>query len=911
MNSQKKWVIIIAAAIILAVISSISKLYVDWLWFGSLSFDGVFKTTLFTKWGLGILVFLIAFGFIFANLMLTRRYLNQRLEFTNEDGREIIYDDEQPAWDAMLRSANTGLIFAVMSFLMALFVGYMAAEKWIVVQQYFHRVAFNLNDPIFNRDIGFYVFDLQFYQILYNLFMPILIFSVFAVGVVYLLMATFRLIDFDLKELNWPKAHLIVILGLIFLCKSWGYKLASYGILYSSSGVLYGAGYTDVHARLMAYKILMIVTLIVAAVLILNLVIKRMNWVLVSLGLWVGVAVIFGSVYPAVVQKLSVEPNEFNREKPYIENNIKYTRAAYKLNEVESKPYEMTYDLTWDDLQNNQATIENVRLWDWAPLKTTLQAIQEIRPYYKFHDIDIDRYIIDGRYRQVMLAPRELSQENTPKTWVNQRLEYTHGYGLTMSPVNEVAQEGLPVMFIKDIPPRSSVDVKVERPEVYFGEEPSSYVVVNSQTPEFDYPMGSTNARSTYQEDSGIKMGSLVKRLIFAGVLGDYRLLISSQIEADSQLLIYRNIMERVKKIAPFLQYDNDPYIVLNDDGKLYWMMDAYTTSENYPYSEPFEGRKNYIRNSVKVVIDAYTGKTTFYIADNQDPLIRSLDRVFPSLLQPLDKMPEGLKSHIRYPEDMFSIQANMYSLYHMTDPSVFYNKEDRWNIPQEIVGEKPEQVQPYYIIMQLPDEDEPEYILMLPFTPNTKQNMVGWMCARSDGENYGRLKVYDFSKQELIYGPMQIESRIDQNSEVSEQMTLWSQKGSSVYRGNLIVIPIENSMLYVEPIYLQAEQSRIPELRRVIVVYGDTVVMEPTLQGAFQKIFGQGGQITPTEEEKPDDTAPRVEETLDKIARQAKSYFDKAQNALKSGDWSAYGENIEQVGKSLERLISRTGEGE
>lgn len=908
MKNQSKWVIIGAAVVILGLLSAVSKLYVDWLWFSSLDFGGVFKTTLFTKWGLGIGVFLVAFLIIFANLLLTRRYLNQRLELINDDGREIIHDEEQ-GWDHLLRSANTGWIFAVISFLLALGMGFIAADKWITVQQYFNRIAFNLKDPIFSRDIGFYIFDLQFYQVLYNLLMPILVFTAIAVGTVYLMMAAFKLISFNLRELNWPKGHLVLLLSLIFLLKAWGYKLASYSVLNANNGVVYGAGYTDVHARLMAYKILAIVAIIVAVVLLLNLIIKRMNWVLISLGLWVAVALVFGSAYPAIVQKLSVEPNEFNREKPYIENNIKYTRAAYNLDSVESKPYEMIYDLTWDDLQANQATIENVRLWDWQPLKTTYQSIQEIRPYYRFHDID--RYIIDGRYRQVMLAPRELSQDNTPPTWVNQKLEYTHGYGLTMSPVNEVAREGLPVMFLKDIPPRSSVDLKVERPEIYFGEEESSYVIVNSKTKEFDYPMGNKNARSTYQEDSGIKMGSLAKRLLFAWVLGDYRILISSQVVADSQLLMNRNIMERVHKIAPFLQYDRDPYIVLNDDGKLYWIMDAYTTSENYPYAEPFDGRKNYIRNSVKIVTDAYSGEITFYIADAEDPLIRSLDRVFPSLLQPLEKMPEDLNSHIRYPEDMFSIQARMYSLYHMTDPSVFYNKEDKWNIPQEIIGEKPEQMQPYYIIMQLPDEDSPEYILMLPFTPNTKQNMVGWLCARSDGENYGKLKVYDFSKQELIYGPMQIESRIDQNSEVSEQMTLWSQKGSNVYRGNLMVIPIGNSMLYVEPIYLQAEQSQIPELRRVIVIYGDTVVMESTLEIALQKIFGQDGQITAPQDKEPDDTtAPEVKDTLNDIARQAQSYFDKAQNALKSGDWSAFGENLKQVGKSLDQLVGRT-EGE
>ncbi len=906
MRNQNKWVVIGIILIVLIVISALSRLYVDWLWFISLDFAGVFKTTLFTRWAIGITVFLAAFTFIFANLTLTRRYLGRRLEMSNDDGREIIYN-EQLGWDKILRSTNIGWVLGFLSVLLAMVLGFTAADKWIIVQQYFNSVPFNLKDPIFSRDIAFYVFNLQFYQLLYGLLMPILILTAILVGMVYLIMASFKFIEFDLKELNWPKAHLIVILSVIFLCKSWGYKLASYGILYSSNGVVFGAGYTDVHARLLAYKILMVVTIIVAAVLLLNLLIKRMNWVLISLGLWVGAAIIFGGVYPGVVQKLAVEPNELNREKPYIENNIEYTRAAYGLNTVETKPFEMEYDLTWNDLQNNQATIQNVRLWDWQPLKTTYQSIQEIRPYYKFHDIDIDRYIINGQYRQVMLAPRELSQENIPQTWINRKLEYTHGYGLTMSPVNEVAQEGLPVMFLKDIPPRSSIDLEVTRPEIYFGEEPSSYVIVNSKTPEFDYPMGTQNARCTYQADSGIKMGSLVQRAIFAWVLGDYKLLLSSQVEADSQLLIYRNIMERVQKIAPFLYFDEDPYVVV-DDGKVYWIMDAYTTSESYPYSEPFDGRKNYIRNSVKIVIDAYSGRTTFYMADDQDPVILSLARVFPGLLQSLDRMPEGLKSHIRYPEDLFAVQANMYTIYHMTDPSVFYSKEDRWNIPQEIVGEKVEHVDPYYIIMQLPEEDKPEYILMLPFTPNTKQNMIGWLCGRSDGENYGKLKVYDFSKQELIYGPMQIESRIDQNSDVAQQMTLWNQKGSRVYRGNLIVIPIKNSMLYVEPIYLQAEQSQIPELRRVIVVYGDTVVMEPTLQAALVKVFGQNGQTI-----KPDpgaDPTPGsvVEDTLEDIARQAKSYFDKAQNALKSGNWSAYGENIKQVGNSLDRLIGKTG---
>ncbi len=899
-NQNRNRVILIGLLAVGIVISALSRFYVDWLWFESLSFGQVFTTTFITKWGVGIGVFLFTLFFVVGNLMIARRYLIRKITPVNEDGREIIFDEEA-GLDVETKSRGISSIFVVFTGLGALSAALMAADKWIIIKQYFNQVPFNIADPIFNRDIAFFVFDLRLYEFVYGLIMPILIFTVIGVGFLYLMMSAFKLTDVDWKEFSWPKAHIIMLLGLIFAAKAWGYRLASYEIVYSSNSVVYGAGYTDVHARLIGFKILIIITLVVAALLLANIFLRKLNWVVVSLGLWAVAVLVFSGVYPAAVQKLSVVPNEFNREKPYIQNNIKYTREAYGLDKVENQPYDIAYDLTWNDIEANRATIQNIRLWDWQPLKKTYQAIQEIRPYYQFNDIDIDRYMINGEYRQVMLAPRELSQESVPQTWVNQKLKYTHGYGVSMSPVNEVGQEGLPVMFIKDIPPRSSVDLQITRPEIYFGEEVGKYVIVNSNTKEFDYPMGTTNAESVYKSDSGIKMGSIVRRLLLALELKDYKLLLSSDVDAGSQVLMYRNIVERVDKIAPFLDYDGDPYIVI-DNGKIFWIIDAYTSSDSYPCSEPFDGHKNYIRNSVKIVIDAYSGDTAFYMADPNDPIVQSLAATFPGLFIAMDKMPEGLKAHIRYPEELFRIQATMYSLYHMTDPLVFYNKEDKWNIPQEIVGDKTVDVDPYYMIMQLPGEAKPEYILMLPFTPNTKQNMIGWLCARSDVENYGKLKVYDFPKQELIYGPMQIESRIDQNSEVSQQMTLWNQKGSRVYRGNLLVIPVKNSMMYVEPVYLQAEQSQIPELRRIIVVYGDTVVMEPTLEESLLRIFAPGGIKTEPGEIEPQPGT--VDKSLVGMVGQAKEYFDKAQDALKSGDWTNYGKYIDEVGKALESLI-------
>lgn len=902
-TKNRRWLWLVAAVLLLAGLSSLSKLYVDWLWFGSLGYEEVFLTMLATRWGVGLAGFLVTFVFVLANLLLTRRYAGPARPRVTEEGREIIYA-EIPSWERFMSSRAAFWLFASISLAVAVVAGTLLAEKWVVVQQFLNSVPFGKSDPIFGQDLSFYMFKLGFYRLVYGLGMTLLVLTTIGVAVVYLLTATFDFFAVDWLEFNLPKAHLGVLLALIFLLKSWAYKLSGFALLYSPSGVVFGAGYTDIHARLLAYKVLMVAGIIVALMILVNIFIKRMSWVIASVGLWLALAILVGGIYPALIQKLSVEPNEFNREKPYIENNISFTRAAYGLDKVEAKHFAVKYDLTLEDLKKNEATVQNIRLWDWQPLKKTYKAIQEIRPYYKFNDIDIDRYVINGKYRQVMLAPRELSQENLPakaQTWVNRKLKYTHGYGVAMSPVNEVAQEGLPMMFIKDIPPRSTVDIKITRPEIYYGEEPDSYVIVNSGTQEFDYPLGEKNAYCTYQEKSGVKVGNVLRRLVFAWVLGDYKLLLSRDVKAESQVLFYRNIVNRVNRIAPFLLFDEDPYAVVHA-GRIYWIIDAYTTSNMYPYSEPADEGVNYIRNSVKVVVDAYNGDTRFYLADDKEPVIQVYSKMFPGLFRPMDEMPEGLKAHIRYPEDLFAIQARMYTVYHMTDPWVFYNKEDKWNIPQEIFGGEAQEVQPYYLIMRLPDEDKPEYILMLPFTPNTKENMIAWLCARSDPPNYGKLRVYDFSKQELLYGPMQVESRINQNSEISQQLTLWDQKGSRIFRGNLLVVPINNSILYVEPLYLQAERSQIPELRRIIAVYGDKVVMEQSLALALTKLFSSEGVTDIGQAE------PGVEVDIKDMAKAASEYFRLAKDALKTGNWSLYGDYMKKVEEILNILANKEG---
>lgn len=907
-NSLVKLLVVLAVLVLLSVFS---QYYIDWLWFSSINFQSVFTTTVLSKVLLYVGVFFVAFLFIWLNLQLTRKYKSdEERPLETDEGREIIYlhPEETSYWTRFLKGKMSRWTFVIVSLVLAYMVSASVTDQWIVVQQFIHKVPFGKVDPVFNKDLAFYFFNLSFYQFIYRTAMLMLVLTVIVVSILYMLGATAELFALEWKKFTVAKSHVAILLASIFALKAWGYQMAAYGILFSSHGAIYGASYTDIHARLLSYKFLMIVAILVAVMILINLFIKRMTWIVYSIAAWFVITILLGGIYPGLMQKFIVQPDEFNKEKPYIQTAIRMTRDAYQLDTVDNKEFKIDYNLTMNDINDNRDTVENIRLWDWQPLKDTYKNLQELRPYYTFNDVDIDRYTVDGRYRQVMLSAREMedimkSEEMSPqaKSWINQRLMYTHGYGVAMSPVTEVAQEGFPEFYIKDIPPNFSTNIKISNPAIYFGEKTDNYVLVNGRQKEFDYPMGNQNVYTNYQGKNGIRINSMFRRLILSWELKDYKMILANNITNDSQVLIYRNIMERIHKVAPYLGYDQDPYIVINNDGKLFWMLDAYTYSDKYPYSEPYDQYgNNYIRNSVKVVCDAYTGELTFYMADQNDPIIKSYQKIFPELYKSIDEMPAGLKAHLRYPVDMFSIQAEIYRNFHMIDPWVFYNKEDSWVIPNEIVEGKTTPIQPYYIIMRLPSEEKEEYILMLPYTPNGRNNMIAWMCARMDGDNYGKKLVYSFPKQETVYGPMQIESRVNQNTEISSQLTLWDQKGSSTYRGNILVIPINNSILYVEPLYLQAKASSMPELKRVIVAYGNTVVMEESLDKALVKIFG--GVITEPQTDK-DTPIAATGTTTSELAKQARQYYDQANQALRQGDWTGYGDNIKRLDEIIKKL--------
>ena len=611
-----------------------------------------------------------------------------------------------------------------------------------------------------------------------------------------------------------------------------------------------------------------------------------------------------------------VKPNEITKERPYIEHNIEFTRMAYGLDKITEKNFPSAGELTLEDLNKNARTIENIRLWDHRPVLETYKQLQEMRLYYEFGQVDVDRYVLNGQETQVMIAPREIEIGRLPQqaqTWVNQRLKYTHGYGLCMSPVNEVTNGGLPVFSIKDIPPKSSVDLTIERPEIYYGEKTGLYVIVNTLEQEFDYPKGDENVYTTYEGTGGVRIGSFFRRLAFAWRFSDAKILLTGYITPESRIMFHRSINQRYRTVAPFLRYDQDPYLVVAD-GKLYWIQDAYTTTSMIPYSEPTRTspteRINYIRNSVKAVVDAYTGEMRFYIIDESDPLIATYRKIFPKLFRSFEEMPAALKAHIRYPVDLFMLQAKMYNTYHMRDPQVFYNQEDVWSIPNEIYGEAEQRMLPYYIIMRLPDEDREEFLLMLPMTPTKKNNMVAWMSAKCDLDEYGKLLIYKLPKDKLIYGPMQIEAKISQKPDISREFTLWGQRGSSVIRGNLLAIPIEQSFLYVEPIYLQSTESQIPQLKRVIVAYEDRLAMAETLEEALREVFGEEMEAslgTPIVLEDAEKTALKAAVGSEKdLPRSAMEHYNRAQAHLRNGRWAKYGEEMEALRKVLRELSGR-----
>src|SRR5208337_2783787 len=825
--------------IVLPLFTNGIDLLVDWLWFKQEGFRVIFRTIFLTQIELNALVGL---GFIIVTALNLLIAFGLARRHGYRVSGEVI---EFPALD------HFGKAFRWLIWAGVLLIGYVIGQwgmnHWLEYLMAKHPQTLGQQDPLFGIDLGFYLFRLPFNWFLYYLALVAVIVCLLSAVFLYLVEGGVWVTPRGPKVMGAARAHLMALAALLFVVFAYRVRLAMYGLLYSPRGLIYGAGYADVHATLPVLRVELFLCLLTAVAFAAGAMWGRVRPALYSAGLLVVVAVLGGALYPELVQRFIVAPNEIDRERNYIANAIKFTRQAYALDRFEEREFSAVEDLSLDDIRKNEATFRNVRMWDHKPLLTTFAQLQEIRTYYDFQHVDNDRYWIDGVYRQVSLSPRELSAASLPgRSWINEHLAYTHGYGLCLGPVNEFTSEGLPVLFIKNIPPVSTMSIRITRPEIYYGELGNDYCFVRTRAQEFDYPQGDQNVYVTnYQGAGGIPVENFWRRLMFTLDFGEKNILFSSDIQPESRLMIYRRILDRAQRLTPFLAYDHDPYLVVANDGSLYWILDGYTTSEMYPYSEPAEGVGNYMRNAVKATINAYSGQVRFYISDASDPLIQAYARIFPGVFAPLSAMPEDLRAHIRYPEEFFSTQAGKYALFHMTDPRVFYNKEDLWRVAQSAARGTAAPMSPYFTIMKLAEVGErEEFILMVPFTPARKDNMIAWMAARCDYPDYGKVLVFTFPKQKLVYGPQQIESRIDQDPGISQALTLWGQGGSTVIRGTLLVVPVLNSVLYVEPLYLAAEAGGgLPQLKRVIVAYSDHVVMEDTLDAALSRIFS--GTVT------------------------------------------------------------------
>jgi uncharacterized membrane protein (UPF0182 family) len=915
--------IIALLAIVFIVITVLADLYVDWLWFDSLGQGSVYATVLAWRVGLFLAGAVLTAAIVGGNYVLARRLAPTRPPlFTIESG----------AWHraaSFNRGAverTLGLTALAATSLGAIIFGVALAAQWDTLVRALWAQPFGIRDPIFGEDAATYVFIVPMLRLAADTLLLVLLVAYAVVLPLY----AFRVLGFNLQLLRFDfalprgvRVHLALGLALFFLLMAARYRLDMYDVLLDQSGLVPGATYSDVHALIPGLWLVIVVLLAGAIISLLMVRSRNLRLLLYPLVGW-PVAVIVGTtIYPAAVQQFQVLPSELERERPYIQHAITMTRQAYGLDRVVEQPFPAAPEVTADAIAANAVTVENIRLWDHRPLLDTYNQIQSIRQYYEFHDVDVDRYVINGRYRQVMLAARELSRERLAaqaQTWVNQRLQFTHGYGIVMSPVNEVVGEGLPQLIISNIPPTVSTipptdELRVERPQIYFGERTTGYVIVGTREQEFDYPSEEGNVFTTYAGRDGVSLGSIWRRLLFAWHLSDGNILLSTSLTPESRILFRRTVRERIRALAPFLLYDNDPYIVLAN-GRLVWMQDAYTVTNRFPYAASYGRRLNYIRNSVKVVLDAYDGTVHFYVAEPQDPIIQVYQRAFPTLFRPLADMPEHLQQHVRYPEDLFRIQAEILRMYHMTDPQVLYNREDVWSIPREVFLDQPIDMQPYYVIMRLPGERREEFIIMLPFTPQNRDNMIAWLAARSDRPHYGQMLLFTYPKDRLVFGPMQIEARINQDPTISAQLALWQQRGSRVLRGNLLVVPIGDSNLYVEPLYLLAERGQIPELQRVIVATGNRIVMAPNLgQAMAQLITGRA----PAQAGAPPPTAPAAGTTppaaprdgadgrVAELARSANEHYARAQEALRNGDWARYGEELRALGSVLRELVALT----
>jgi uncharacterized membrane protein (UPF0182 family) len=878
------WYLVLAVIILaLIILSTITGKIVEWLWMTQLGYKNIFWRLLFIKLGWFGIAFVVVFLYFWANL---RLLIHLSLKSMKKQGVVVLKDGTEIAsrWTkrvSLVISCIPGFIFALIYY-----------SEWDRYLRFRWGGSFGFSDPIFGADIGFYIFHLPFYELIQNGLTGLTLITFLLISVAYQSLGIVQSGDKYSQKTNWQSISHAAILFLFFIGSwMWGYYLDRFELLYSAGGVVYGVGYTAYNVTRISLWIMFFASLALGVFILLNLWRRRFKKILLAVGAYFVLYMVVVALLPGLVQKFKVEPSELELETPYLKHNISFTRRAFQLDKIEVKTYPALSDLTLAQISNHRETTQNIRLWDWRPLLQTYRQTQEIRLYYEFYGVDVDRYHMEDGYHQVMLSARELAPELPEKarTWVNEYLQFTHGYGLVMNFVSKIAEGGLPQYIIENIPPVSKYRLTVDRPGIYYGEKTPGYRIVATEVKEFDFPKGSQNVYTSYQGKGGIPLDNLWKRLLFSWNFSDINILLTSYLGPASRIQIWRRVQERVGQIAPFLQLDKDPYLVLSG-GKLYWIQDAYTTSDRFPYSEPysqsFRMKLNYIRNSVKAIVDVYEGSVQFYVMDPDDPILQAYRAAFPGVFRELSELSEDLRRHLRYPEDLLTIQADVYRTYHMTDPQVFYNREDFWTFPQEKYAGNAVAMIPYYILMRLPGEKDLMYLLMIPFTPQNRDNMIAWMAAKCDFPEYGRILLYQLPKERLILGPLQIEAMIDQNTLISEQLSLWDQKGSRVIRGNLIIIPIDNSFLYVEPVYLTAEGTNIPQLKRVIVVSGDKVVMETTLHRALQVVFG----TAQLEEKKM--TAPIQIEELSK----ARNEMEKAEKSLQQGKW-------EDFGKAMERL--------
>ena len=894
----------LALIILLFFISPLVRLLAEWPWFSALGYERVFATRLIGSLLLGIVTGGVAFAFLYGNLRFAQRGV-----VPNPVVMQL--NPQTPAVD-VTRLVRRLALPAVLA--LSLLIALATSSAWGPVLQFLNQTPFGTTDPVFGRDIAYYVFTLPVVGGVLGLLMFLTIVALLACGGLYAMRGDVVVFRKNVTIEPSARLHLALLLAfLLFLTALRVYFVRLPGTLYSATGPLFGASYANLHGTVIGLKLAAVAALVGAVLVLAGARSKRLvRNAGIAVALYIGVSFLGVVVYPAVVQKLFVAPNELSKETPQLRYHIDATRRAWGLDSVLVRDLSGEARLTERDIQANRPTIDNVRLWDRDPLLQTFGQLQEIRTYYDFVSVDDDRYVVDGRYRQVMLSPRELNSASLPtRTFINERLTFTHGMGLTLGPVNEVTEEGLPVLYLKDLPPVSTVSLQVKRPEIYFGELTDAWVFANTGQSEFDYPSGDENIFTAYQGTGGVRVGGLLRRLVLSAYFRSLKVLLSSDITSESRALYIRNIRQRARMALPFLVFDSDPYMVIDDAGRLKWILDAYTATSHYPYAQPLGNGVNYMRNSVKVVIDAFDGGVTAYLADPADPLIRTFAKIFPGIFQPLDSMPADLRAHLRYPEDLFHLQSELYGTYHMAEPGIFYHREDQWQKP--VLSIAPERADQFvrHIVMRLPEERQAEFILMVPFTPRGKDNLASWMVARNDGEHYGELVVYRFPKQSLVFGPTQIVNRINQDTEIARQVALWDQGGSQVIRGNLLVIPIEESLIYVMPLYLRAQGGRIPELKRVVVAYQNRVVMEETLEEGLSQLFGRGAGAP---SRGPDRVAatpgadPAANARAADLARRANESFRRALEAQRAGDWARYGEELRRLEDVLRQLQAALG---